>query len=203
VALVASVSGSVANGASTQNLTISALVAEGAWSTFDPETGNGEFGGVQVAREGGVTTATLNRSVGEIVLCEGGGTTDPSDDFYGFKGTEITGSGPATLTVGRQYRSARATGTVTAEVVSYDECTGDFGTTTTKTIRFSMTLTGVGPVMHESSRSTLRIPSQVTAQQQIRGTLRQAAGSVKLGAVLFDADAVIGQLTLRLHETVH
>ena len=203
LALATLLTGSVAYGASTLNLTMSATIAEGAWSTFDPETGNGEFGGVQLAREGGVVTATLDRSIGELVLCEGGDTPDPTDDFYGFVGKEIHGTGPGTLSVGRQYRSAKASGTVAAEITTYNECTGDFGTTTTRTIPVSLNLNGVGPMAKVSSRSTLRVPSDLTGNEVLRGTLRQAAGTARVGTVTFDADGVIGQLTMRIHETAH
>jgi hypothetical protein len=203
IALVVSLSGSAVYGASTQNVTLSATIAEATWTTFDPDTRNGEFSSVVVAREGGVTTATLSRSVGEIVLCEGGDTPSTDDDSYGYVGTEVNGTGPATMTVGRQYRSATAKGTISAEVVTYDECSGDFGTTTTKTIKVSLALSGVGPIGRLSSRSTLRVPGELSAHQVIRGVQRQGAGSVKIGSVVFDADGAIGQLTLRAHETSH
>jgi hypothetical protein len=37
----------------------------------------------------------------------------------------------------------------------------------------------------------------------VRGTYRQAVASVKVGTLLIYADALIGQLTFRLHETTH
>ena len=202
LSLVVLLTGSVA-GASTQNLTLSALIAEATWSNVNPDTGAGEAGGVQVAREDGVVTASLDRSIGKIVLCEGGNTPDPSDDYYGFVGKEYIGDGTATLSVGRTYRSARASGTITADVMTFDECSGDFGSVTRTTISFTVTLAGTGPLIHESTRSTLRVPSEVTAQQQIRGTVRFGAGTVKLNGVSIDADGTIGQLTLRVHEAVH
>ena len=193
------------DGAVTQNLTASATIAEATWSSGDlgTGTGSGEVGGLQVAREDGVVTATFDRSVGALVVCEGGDTPDPSDDFYGFVGTEYTGDGTATLSVGRQFRSAKASGTIKADVQTFNECTGDFGTTTQKTISFTMTLAGAGPIEHESTRSTLRVPSELTAQQQIRGLVRFASGTVKIGTVSIDADAAIGQLTLKAHATLH
>lgn len=37
----------------------------------------------------------------------------------------------------------------------------------------------------------------------IRGSYREAAGAVRVGALAIDADAINGQLTLRTHDTAH
>jgi hypothetical protein len=72
-----------------------------------------------------------------------------------------------------------------------------------KTIKVSLALSGVGPLGRLSSRSTLRVPGELSAHEVIRGVQRQGAGSVKVGGAVFDADGAIGQLTLRAHETSH
>ena len=204
VGLVIVLGGSVATGASTQNLTLNAVVAEATWDSYNPDTGTGEYGGVQVAREGRVTMVIFQRSIGELVLCEGELTPgDASDDFYGFVGTEIYGEGPATLSMGRQYTSAKASGTVTADVMTFNECTGDFGSSVTKTFKITMALTAVSPLIKETSRTHLRVPGELTSHSMVRGTFRMAAGSVKVGGLAIDADALIGQLTYRVHETSH
>jgi hypothetical protein len=203
ITLMVLVGSSVASGASTTNTTLTATIAEATWSSYDEKTGGGEFGAVQVARYDGVTTALLERSIGELVLCEGGGTPDPTDDFYGFVGKEISGTGPATLAVGRGYTSAKASGTVTAEVVTFNECTGDMGTTVTRTYKISIDVQSVSPLIRQSTLSKIRIPSEMTARALVRGVLRQAAGSVKVGLQSIEADAFIGQLTLRSHSTLH
>ena len=53
------------------------------------------------------------------------------------------------------------------------------------------------------SKSIVRVPSKLTTHSQIRGVYREAAGTVKLGTVVIDADAMVGQVMLRVHETVH
>jgi hypothetical protein len=195
---------SVASGASTQNMTLSATVAEATWDTYNPDTGLGEFGGIQVARESGQTYAVLQRAVGELVLCEGADTPDdPSDDFYGFVGKTTFGVGTATVTVGRQYTSAKASGTVTVDVQTVNDCTGAFGVPQQRTVKFSLSVVAVSGLIKETSKSIVRVPSELTTHSQIRGVYREAAGTVKLGTVVIDADAIVGQVTLRMHETVH
>ena len=51
---------------------------------------------------------------------------DPSDDFYGFVGKTTFGIGTATVTIGRQYTSAKASGTVTVDVQTVNDCTGAY-----------------------------------------------------------------------------
>jgi len=195
---------SVASGASTQNMTLTATVAEATWDTYNPVTGLGEFGGIQVARESGETYAVLQRAVGELVLCEGADTPDdPSDDFYGFIGKTTFGVGPATVTVGRQYTSAKASGTIAVDVQTVNDCTGAFGVPQQRTVKFSLSVVAVSGMIKETSKSIVRVPSELTTHSQVRGTYREAAGTVKLGTVVIDADAIVGQVTLRLHETTH
>ena len=82
-------------------------MAQAGWEKVDEETGAGEFGVVQFARERSGTTVFLTMSRGELVLCQGGDTPDdPTDDFYGFVGTATQGEGRARLSVGRSFSSA-------------------------------------------------------------------------------------------------
>ena len=194
------VASSTSAAATTQIVTIRALIGQADWETFDDVTGAGESGVVQFATAEGQTTAFVSISKGELILCEGGDTPDPLDDFYGFVGTETFGQGPAKLAVGKTYSSARAWGTVTAEVFTFNECTGDEGTSTTKTIKLAMLLDGVTPVLHETERSTISIPSRLRSKTMVRADSRGAAGWVKVGAQTMDTGGVIGQLSLRASE---
>jgi hypothetical protein len=195
---------SVASAASTQDTTLTATVAEASWDTYNPDTGLGEFGGIQVFRENGETYAVLQRAVGELVLCEGAATPDdPLDDFYGFVGKSTFGVGTATVSVGRQYTSAKASGTMTVDVQTVNDCTGAFGVPQQRTVKFSLSVVAVSGLIKETTKSIVRVPSELTSHSQIRGVYRQAAGTVKLGTVVIDADAIVGQVTLRTHETVH
>ena len=195
---------SVASAATTQDMTLTATVAEASWDTYNPDTGLGEFGGIQVFRESGETYAVLQRAVGELVLCDGAATPDdPSDDFYGFVGKTTFGVGTATVTVGRQYTSAKASGTVAVDVQTVNDCTGALGLPQQRTVKFSLNVVAVSGLIKETTKSIVRVPSELTSHSQIRGVYRQAAGTVKLGTVVIDADAIVGQVTLRTHETVH
>lgn len=199
VAMLFVVGSSTAFAATTQKITIRALVAQAGWETYDEETGNGESGSVEFATAEGTTTVFLAISKGELILCEGGATPeDPLDDYYGFLGTETIGEGAAKLSLGRTYSSAKAWGTVTAEVFTYNECTGDEGSTSTKSIKVSLDLDGISPVVHEKFRSTISIPSRLRSKTMVKADSREAAGNVKVGGQTIDiGDGVIGLLSMR------
>jgi hypothetical protein len=192
------VASSTAIAAAPQTITIRALIAQAGWETYDETTGAGESGDLQFANAEGTTTAYLSMSKGELVLCEGGDTPeDPFDDFYGFVGTETFGEGPAKLSVGKTYSSAKAWGTITADVFTFNECTGEEGATSGKTIKVSLDLTGITPVVHEKLHSTISIPSRLRSKTMIKADSRQAAGTAKLGTRTLQIDGVIGQLSMR------
>jgi hypothetical protein len=107
------------------------------------------------------------------------------------------------VTVGRQYTSAKASGTVSVDVQTVNDCTGVLGLPQQRTVKFSLSVVAVSGLIKETTKSIVRVPSELTSHSQIRGVYRQAAGTVKLGTVVIDADAVVGQVTLRTHETVH
>ena len=189
--------------ASVDNITLSALVAQASYSDVD-ENGNGESVFVGATSSDGTISISIEATKGSIELCEGGDTPDdPEDDFYGFVGKDTSGQGDGKVSFGRQFTSATVSGTISVDVTSFDECTGEFGTTTTKKITVSMALAGMGPIIRETSRTTISIPKQLRAQQLIRGVSRQAAGTLKYGSRTLDVDGVIGRLTLKGHAIVH
>lgn len=198
VAMLFAVGSSTALAATQQKVTIRALIAESGWESYDEDTGNGESGYVQFAAAQGTTTVFLAMSKGELVLCEGGDTPDdPFDDYYGFLGTETVGQGSAKLVLGRTYSSAKAWGTVTADVYSYNECTGAEGSTTTRTINVSLDLAGIGPVVAQKLRSTISIPKTLRSKTLIRSDSREAAGTIKVGTRTIEAGGAIGKLSMR------
>jgi hypothetical protein len=197
VVMLFAVGSSTALAATRQNMSIRALIAEAGWESYNEDTGAGEFGDVLFATADGATTVSVGISKGELVLCEGGDTPDESDDFYGFVGTETTGEGDATLSLGKTFRSAIAKGTVTADVFTYDECTGDEGTTTTKTFDVSLSLDGVSPIVTEKSRSTITIPKQLRSKTMVQARSREAAGTLKVGTRSIDVGGFIGLLSMK------
>lgn len=198
VVMLFAVGSSTALAATSQKITIRALIAQAGWEDFNEETGGGEFGDVQFATAEGTTTVYLAMSKGELVLCEGAETPDdPFDDFYGFVGTETVGSGPGKLALGKTYSSAVASGKVTAEVYTFNECTGDAGTVTTKTINVSLELDGVSPVVNEKLRSTISIPQRLRSKIMISAQSREAAGTAKVGGRTIELGGVIGLLSMR------
>lgn len=198
VVLALAIGSSTALAAQVQKTTVKAVIAGGGWELIDEATGAGEFGDVQFATAEGKTTVALLISSGELVLCAGEDTPDdPFDDVYGFVGTETVGEGVGKLTVGKSYSSAVATGTVAAEVFTFDECTGDEGTVTKKTIAVALDLTGISPVVHEKLRSTISIPARLRTKTMISAESREAAGSVTVGRRTIEVGGVIGQLQMR------
>jgi hypothetical protein len=198
VVMLLAVGSSTALAATSQKITIRALIAQAGWEDYNEDTGAGEFGDLQFATAEGTTTVYLALSKGELVLCEGGETPDdPFDDYYGFVGTETMGQGPAKLSLGKTYSSAKASGTVTAEVYTYNECTGDEGTATEKTITVSLDLDGISPIITEKLRSTITIPQQLRSKTMIQAQSREAAGSIKVGSRTIDVGGVIGLIQLK------
>jgi hypothetical protein len=188
---------------SVTNVTLQATVAQATWSDVDEE-GNGEDVSVQFATTEDGTTVSLFKSSGAIELCEGGDTPDdPTDDFFGFVGTQTVGDGPAKLTLGRQFTSAKGSGTVRAEVTTFDECTGDFGSTTTRQITVSVDLTGISRQIRETTRTTISIPKTMRIHQFLKAVSRDAAGTMKIGTRTLEVDGLIGRLQLRGHATTH
>jgi hypothetical protein len=198
VVVLLAVGSSTALAATQQKITVRALIAQAGWQEFNEETGGGEFGDVQFATAEGTTTVFLAMSRGELVLCQGDETPDdPFDDVWGFVGTETIGEGPAKLSLGKTYSSAIASGKVTAEVYTFDECTGDEGTTSTKTIDVSLELDGVSPVVNEKLRSTISIPKTLRSKTMISAQSREAAGTLKVGAKTLEIGGVIGLLSMK------
>lgn len=198
VAMLFAVGSSTALAATQQKVSIRALIAQAGWEVFDEDTGGGEFGDLQFATAEGKTTVYLAMSKGELVLCAGDETPDdPFDDIYGFVGTTTVGEGPGKLSLGKTYSSAIASGKVTAEVFTFDECTGDEGTTTTKSIAVSLDLTGVSPVMTEKLRSTITIPQRLRSKSFVSAQSREAAGTIKVGSRTLELGGIIGQLSMK------
>lgn len=198
------VGSSTALAATTQKVTVRALIAQAGWDIYDESSGAGESGSVQFATAEGRTTLSLSMSRGELVLCQGGQTpNDPVDDVYGFVGTATFGEGPARLSLGKTYSSAKASGTVTADVFTFSECTGDEGTSSTKSIKVSIDLSGISPIIHETVRSTISVPSRLRSKTMIRADSREAAGTVKVASRTLRTGGVIGMLSMKASVTAH
>jgi hypothetical protein len=186
--------------ATVTNVTVSATIAEAQWDDLDDE-GNGEQVFVSASKSSTGIAIDVDAFKGSFELCDDGGTPDdPDDDFYGFVGTQTSGSGPVKLSIAKQYRAATASGTVKVEITTFDECTGDFGSTTTKSIKVALDLTAISPLIRESSRSTISVPKQFRLHQLIKATSRVSVGTMSYGSRSFDdVDGVIGQLYLKGH----
>jgi hypothetical protein len=192
------VGSSVASAATKQTVTIRALVAQADWERFDEDTGAGEFGVVQFATTQGQSTVFLALSRGELIQCAGALTPDdPSDDVYGFLGTLIQGEGPATLVLGKSYSSANGSGTVSAEVLTFNECTGEGDVMTTRSIRLALDLTGISPVVTQKSRTTITIPKQLRTKVMLQSRSRDAAGTLVMDGRSSDVGGVIGNLWMK------
>ena len=198
VLAVLGIGSSVASAATRETIAIRAVVAQAGWENVDEETGAGEFGVVQFAREKAGTTVFLAMSRGELVLCAGGDTPDdPTDDFFGFVGTSTQGEGRARLSVGRSFSSASGSGTVGAEVITVNECTGGTEVKSSTTIAVSLDLTSIGPVVTQKSRTTIAIPKQLRTKTFVQSRSRDAAGTALIGERSIEVGGVVGELSLR------
>jgi len=198
VVMLFAVGSSTALAATSTKVTLRALVAQGSWEIFDEVTGAGEFGDLQFATAEGQTMILLMMSKGELLLCAGGETPDdPFDDYWGFVGTETFGEGVGKLSLGKTYSSAVASGKVNVEVYTYNECTGDEGSATTKTMNVSLDLTGVSPIITEKLRSTISIPKRLSAKTMIQAQSRDAAGTLKIGSRTLEVGGYIGLIQMK------
>jgi len=198
VVMLLAVGSSTALAATSTKFTMRALVAQGSWEIFNEDTGAGEFGDLQFATADGQTTVFLLVSKGELILCEGGETPDdPFDDYYGFVGTETYGDGVGKLSLGKTYSSAVASGKVNAEIYTYNECTGEEGTVTTKSMNVSLDLAGGGPVITEKLRSTISIPKRLREKTVIQAQSREAAGTLTVGSRTLEVGGIIGLIQMK------
>src|SRR5919106_177553 len=189
---------SVASATTRTTIAIRAVVAQAGWEFLDEETGSGEFGAVQFAAEKTGTTVFLTIIRGELIQCEGADTPDdPTDDFYGFLGTSITGEGKAKLTVGRSFSSARGSATVRAQVATVDECTADSTVDSTRSVTIALDLTSIGPVATQKSRTTVAIPKQLRTKTFVQSRSRDAAGTVVVDGRTMEVGGIVGELSLR------
>ena len=189
---------SAASAATRQSIAIRAVVAQASWENINEETGAGEFGVMQFAREKSGTTVFLSMSRGELVLCQGSETPDDqTDDFYGFVGSATQGEGRARLTVGRSFSSASGSGTINAEVLTVNECTGDAEATSRTSISVSLDLTSIGPVVTQKSRTTIAIPKQLRTKTFVQSKSREAAGTAVVGGRTIEVGGIVGELSLR------
>ena len=185
--------------ATVTNVTVNATIAQAIWDDID-EDGNGEQIAISAEKSSTGVAINVDGFKGSFEVCDDGGTPDdPDDDFLGFVGTETSGTGAGKLTIARQYRAATASGTIKVEVTTFDECTGDFGTTTTKSIKVALDLTAISPLIRESTRSTIAIPKQFRLHQLVKATSRVSVGTMTYGSRKLDVDGVIGQLSLKGH----
>jgi hypothetical protein len=198
VVVLFAVGSSAASASTRQTIAIRAVVAQAGWEHIDEDTGAGEFGVVQFATAERRTTVFVAISRGELVQCAGAETPDdPTDDIFGFRGSITQGEGTARLAVGKSYRSATASGTVNAQVVTIDECSGGSEVTTTDSLRLALDLTAIGPLVTQKSRTTIAIPRQLRSKTFIQSTARDAAGTLVVDGRSIEVGGVVGRLSLR------
>ena len=198
VLVLLAVGSSSALAATRETITIRGLVAQAGWEQFDEDTGSGEIGAVQFTTAEGRTTVFFWMTTGELVQCDGALTPDdPSDDFFGLRGTLTQGEGPASLVLGKSYSSASGSGRVNAQVLTIDECTGGGEVTTTTSIALALELTGIGPIVTQKLRTTIAIPKQLRTKLMLQSRSRDAAGTLTINSRSLDVGGVIGNLWLK------
>lgn len=179
----------------THNERYSEAIAEGGWSSGDWGDATIVSGYVGVRQAKGAASADLwfYQTVGTLVTCDNGTPDDPDDDFMGYEWTELSGGGPATLSVAKSYSSASAEGTVEAWTGVWNECdwyggedmavphNGEPGPG--EPVQVSLALTGEGPRITTTGSYSFHIPGQYNEHSRNRSVYRSAAGVATVDGV--------------------
>jgi hypothetical protein len=200
----------VSAGANVSNRSGTFDQAYGGWSAYDEENDISTYGEVYVAQEAGRGgfVEYLYEESGTYIDCstglpaKGAATVTPKDTTggdYGFKGTQTSGWGDATLTLGRKLSGATASGQIYAETYAVDGCAGDYVLVDNGTEALSLVLAGSGPIATFKSSSSIKIPGVLKGHSSYSGDQRAAAGTVAFGRGSRALDGQIAHVTWRDH----
>ena len=186
----------VSAGPNVSNSSGSALTAQGSW--YSEAAGVETFGGLYAWQDSGASSAFVEyfEQVGAYVDCT---PADQTDESFGFQGEVRSGYGEGTLTLGRGYADAQASGTLTTVTTSVDDCTGDYVESPGGTVAVSLDLVATGQKMMERGTSSFKIPGQFNSHSSYRTTSRIAAGTAGIGGSDIAVDGGIGNVTWRDH----
>lgn len=195
--LALAVAAPVSAGPNVSNSSGSAVTAQGSW--YSEAGGVETYGGLYAWQDSGATSAYMEyfEQVGAYVDCT---PADQTDEFYGFQGEYRSGYGEGTLSIGRGYADAQASGTLTTFATAVDDCTGDYVESPGGTVAVSLDLVANGPKMMERGTSSFKIPGQFNSHSSYSATSRIATGTATIGdGPEMAVDGRIGKVSWRDH----
>lgn len=193
--LALAIAGPVAAGANVANFSSSATTAQGWW--YSEGAGKGTYGSVSAWQDSGSNETYVDfwQETGEYVDCTPG---DPNDDFYGFQGTYQYGGGLGTLTVGKGFGDASATGLLDVETTTVDDCAGTYDSTYGQ-LEVAFDLVANGPKIMEKGTGSFKIPSQFNSHSSYSSISRSAVGTASIGGAELALEGAIGKVSWRDH----
>jgi hypothetical protein len=187
--------------ANVSNTSSSLTMAQGGWDAWDDATQTYRFGYISVSQDdSGNTFAEYSASSQQFVQCTGAETPDdPNDDTFGTVGSDDYGWGPATLKIGKTYSTAKASGSLDIDRVSYDECTGIYDKEQVSSTTFSLDLTATSALVKESGRGSFHVPGTFNNHSSYKAVYREADGSFDAGDGPTAVSGAIGKVTSSDH----
>jgi hypothetical protein len=177
----------------------SVTVAQVDWAFYDGDT---FIGGYLVAAEEAKRPTVIEyfKWSETLVQCEGAGSPDdPSDDVWGYRIRSEFGYGPAaTFTIGKSLSGAIATGVLTIQIDTADECTGE-GASVLEETAVSVQVVGTSSLIRESGRGSFHIPGEINAHGSFRQVYRTGDGVATIGDWSVESLGVVGTISWRDH----
>jgi hypothetical protein len=194
--LALAVAAPVSAGSNVSNSSGSASTGYGSW--FSEAGDESTFGYLSAWQEQGQAAVLIDVFIesGRYVDCT---PADENDDLFGFQGTYQYGSGSGTLTVGKAFGSATASGLLDIETATVDDCAGTYDETLDSGVAVSLALVANGPKILEKGSGSFKIPSQVNTHYSYSSTSRGAAGTARIAGDDIAVDGGIGKVSWRDH----
>lgn len=196
--LVLTVAAPAAAGQTTINSSSSAITAQAGRESYDEATGAYTFEWVSAWQAQGDPTyiELFSGSSREIVCSPARGNRPATTAYlewyrYGF--------GEGTLTVGRNYSTASATGTIDVWTDTYDGCTGEYTSSLASGVAVSMELVGSGSLIMERGTWSFKIPGEYNSHSTYSTTYRAATGTTTVDGATNDVYGAIGKVTWKDH----
>lgn len=196
------VAGPAAAGANVGNYSSSATIVQASWEAFDDATQAYSYGYVAVTQEQGSSEAyaEYNEYSEQFVQCTGADTPDdPDDDTFGIVGTNVWGYGDASLSVGRNFSSATASGTIAVAREGFNECTGEWTYEELPELTFNLDLTATSATVKESGRGSFHLPGEFNDHYSYKSTYRFGEGTLSGLDGLQSVSGQIGKVSWSEH----
>ena len=189
-------------GPNVGNYSGSATIAQANWDSWDESTGAYGSGFIAVVREQGPSEAYAEYSeYSEVYMqCTGAETPDdPEDDTYGIVGSYAYGWGSATLTTGKNFGTASATGELSIGREAFNECTGEWTFEELPGFAFSLDLTATSGTIRESGRGSFQLPGEFNSHSSYKSVYRFAEGTFEGPDGAQSVSGMIGTVSWRDH----